>query len=77
MASKQPPIQILNCRECDDMLRVLEEMPRTCFCGKSAARFTGKEFQFSGPCRALLIDIEEYDGSAPGKTSKWTVANGR
>jgi hypothetical protein len=73
---KQPPIQLLNCRICDDILRVHEEMPRTCLCGKSAARYTGKEFSFTGSCRILIIDIEEYDGAAPGKPRKWTVADG-
>lgn len=70
---KQPPIQLLNCRECEDILRVHEEMPRTCLCGKSAARFSGKAFVFSGPARILLIDTEEYDGAVPGKPSKWTI----
>jgi len=71
---KQPPVHLLNCRQCDDIVRLLEEMPRTCFCGKSAGRFTGKEFVLSGPCRTLLIELEEYDGAAPGKPRKWTVA---
>lgn len=65
------PILLLNCRQCDDIQRLHEEMPRTCLCGKSAGRFDGKSFVCSGPARLFEIAIEEYDGAAPGEDRKW------
>ena len=73
MSKHREPIQLLNCRECDDILRLHEEQPRTCFCGKSAGRFDGKVFVVSGLARLLEISIEEYDRAAPGEDRKWRV----
>lgn len=73
MKSAHPPITLLNCRECEDILRGLEERPRACACGKSAIRFTKTGFVLSGPCRALTIENEEYDGAAPGEKRTFKV----
>ena len=71
--SHRAPIQLFNCRACDDIQAMLEERPRTCFCGKSAARFDGKEYLLSGPVRVIEIEIEEYDRAAPGENRKWRL----
>lgn len=73
MSDHRAPILLLNCRHCEDILRLQEDLSRTCFCGKSAGRFIGKEFVISGPSRMIEIDIEEYDGAAPGEARKWRV----
>jgi len=72
---QRAPIQLFNCRACDDIQAALEEVPRTCFCGKSACRFDGKTktFVVSGPVRIIEIEIEEYDRAAPGEDRKWRL----
>lgn len=71
--SRHEPIVLLNCRECDDILRITEGHARTCECGKSAARFAAGTLLRTGPSRVIEIDIEEYDGAAPGEDRKWRV----
>jgi len=73
VVAPRDPVLLLNCRECDDIQRLMEEQPRTCFCGKSAGRFNGKEFVTSGPSSMIEIPIEEYDGAAPGERKKWSI----
>jgi hypothetical protein len=67
------PIQILNCPVCEDFFRLQESLPRSCLCGKSAGRFTGKGFVLSGPARIVEIEIEEYDGAIPGEDRSWRL----
>ena len=69
----QPPILLLNCRVCDDIVRVHEDSPRICFCGQSAAKFVDGEFVHTGTSRVIEIELEEYDGAAPGEPRRWTV----
>lgn len=73
--SERSPIQLFNCRACDDIQAALEEQARTCFCGKSACRYDAKAkvFVVSGSARLLEIPIEEYDRAAPGEDRKWRV----
>jgi len=66
-------ILLLNCRSCDDILRLDEEHPRPCLCGASAARFIGGSFVLSGPARLLSISFEDYDGAAKGIPKRWEV----
>jgi len=73
VSKHREPILLLNCRQCDDIQRLHEEMPRTCLCGKSAGRFTLAGFVCSGPARILEISIEEYDGAGPGENRRWRV----
>jgi hypothetical protein len=64
-------ILLLNCRSCDDILRVDEHHPRVCMCGKSTARRVHDDWICSGPSRLLSITFEEYDGAAPGIYRRW------
>lgn len=66
-------ILLLNCRSCDDILRLDEDRPRPCSCGGSAARFVKGEWMLSGNARLLKIDFEEYDGAAKGLRRVWEV----
>jgi hypothetical protein len=66
-------ILLLNCRVCDDILRVDEDYPRPCQCGKSGARYVKGEWILSGPSRFLLIPFEQYDGAVKGLPRVWQV----
>lgn len=66
-------ILLLNCRSCDDILRMDEEFQRPCMCGKSTARFVSGKWMVSGPTRMISISFEQYDGAAPGLSRTWMV----
>ena len=66
-------ILLLNCRSCDDILRLDEERGRACLCGMSAARFVAGKWMVSGNARLLKIDFEQYDGAAKGLKRTWEV----
>ena len=64
---------LLNCRVCDDILRAHDDMPRSCLCGASRTETVNEELRFIGHCRVLEIEVEQYDGAAPGQDRTWRV----
>ncbi len=64
----------MNCRSCDDILRLDEDhAPRPCLCGKATARFVSDGWILAGSARLMRIAFEEYDGAAPGMQRRWEL----
>lgn len=72
-AKRAEGILLLNCRSCDDILRLDEDRPRPCMCGASCGRFSRGAWVLSGPSRILRITFEEYDGAIKGLPRRWEV----
>jgi len=66
-------ILLLNCRTCDDILRLDEDHVRACLCGGATARFVKGAWVLSGNSRLLSIPFEQYDGAAKGLLRTWKV----
>jgi hypothetical protein len=71
--SQQGGIILLNCTSCDDILRLDEDQPRPCLCGKATARLVSGKWLTSGPSRLLRISFEDYDGAVRGLARTWRV----
>jgi hypothetical protein len=71
--SSETGILLLNCKSCDDILRLDEDHPRPCLCGASSARFVQKNWMLSGPARLMRISFEDYDGAIPGLALTWEL----
>lgn len=68
---KRPGILLLNCKSCDDIVRV-DDLSRPCHCGKSSVRFDAQGTpELSGQGRLMTIPFEDYDGAIPGETKTW------
>jgi hypothetical protein len=66
---------LLNCTECDDILRLDEAVKRSCMCKKSTATYDARgKIMTEGPVRLISITYEDYDSAAPGEAKKWRVA---
>lgn len=69
--SRSQSILLLNCRNCDDILRLNDDVARSCLCGQSKATIEDGEVVTTGPSRIFEIDYEQYDGAAPGENKIW------
>jgi len=74
---KPPPLLLLNCRQCDDILKLVDTGTRACECARSSGTLRAGVAQTEGPCRVLAIDWEQYDGAAPRQPRTWCVADER
>lgn len=64
---------MLNCLNCDDVLRLVEA-ERKCECGKSSGSCSARgAIATSGPVRVLQIPWEHYDRARPGEDQSWFV----
>jgi hypothetical protein len=65
---------LLNCRACDDVVKLVEKS-RSCECGKSSGLLNGVGglYWLIGPCRALAITWEAYDGITEGESRPFIV----
>ena len=67
-------ICLLNCRSCEDILRLTEKR-RTCECGKSTGNMVkvkggGEEPHIDGTyARILAMQFEDYDRLVPGEVA--------
>lgn len=62
-------MKLLNCRECHDILLILDTM-RECRCKKSSARYINDiKVLYKGPCRILGIANSAYVKSLKEKTT--------
>ncbi len=65
---------LLNCRDCDDILRLEDGLRRPCMCGHSTAAFDSRgKVMVSGNARLIEISYEDYDSAAPGEPKRWKV----
>ncbi len=70
--SRETSILLLNCKSCDDILRLEEDHLRPCLCGQSTARPDARgQWIVAGPARLMSIPFEEYDGAIKGAPRKW------
>lgn len=66
---------LLNCRNCDDVLRLGPHV-RRCDCGQTSGHLDGTRIPpiVEGfHARVLKIDWEQYDSAVPGETRRWQV----
>ncbi len=71
---KSSSMKLLNCRRCDDVVKLIEDRPRSCECAacRGSLSETGG-VRVTGPARVLEIDYESYDGIAEGEQRPFTV----
>ncbi len=59
---KRPPMRLLNCTRCDDVLQLVTQV-RFCECGQTQGNVTDESGAWvTGPARVLTIEWESYDG---------------
>jgi len=63
---------LLNCRRCDDVLKLTELRQRVCECGQTHGIMVGDQADTNGG-RLIELSWEEYDLAAPGETLKCRV----
>lgn len=73
---KPPPLLLMNCRQCDDVLKLVGRI-RVCECASSSGRESDGQALTDGPCRVLAIDWEQYDGAVPREPRTWFVTDDR
>lgn len=73
---KPPPLLLMNCRQCDDVQKVIDTL-RCCECARSSGQLVNGEAITEGPCRVLAIDWEQYDGAAPREPRTFIVTDDR
>jgi hypothetical protein len=66
---KRPPMRLLNCTRCDDVLQLVDK-GRFCECGQSHGVANDAGVSVTGPARVLTIEWESYDGLTEGTTGE-------
>jgi hypothetical protein len=70
-------ILLLNCLDCDDIVRALDNgAERFCMCKKASIALKPSDGSLrvtTGPARVLAIPYEEYDGAVPDEYKRWYV----
>lgn len=70
-------LKLLNCRRCDDVVKLVEGKERSCECGATRGRLATQASRervlVSGAERVLEIPWEAYDGIAEGETRAFGV----
>lgn len=72
MRMTNPAMYLLNCRACDDVVKLIEK-ERSCECGRSKGVSTPLLTATTGPARTLVIAWEAYDGITEGESRPFTV----
>jgi hypothetical protein len=75
--SESLTMKLLNCRRCDDVVKLVEGKSRSCECGATTgsiqAAAGAERVQLSGAGRVLEISWEAYDGIAEGEVRTFGV----
>lgn len=76
-------MKLLNCRRCDDVVKLVEDKERSCECGavrgkiqpelKRGGVIYAERILISGPERVLEIPWEAYDGITAGEMRYFSV----
>lgn len=67
-------MKLLNCKRCDDVVKLVDIRTRTCECGAASGKLEGDErATVTGPARVFVIRWEDYDGAMPGERKAWSV----
>ena len=70
---RAPPMKLLNCRHCDDVVKLVEK-ERSCECGHARGSVSDSgAVTVSGSGRVLAISWEAYDGIEEGEARTFTV----
>ncbi len=82
-APAHPTMKLLNCRRCDDVVKLVENKERSCECGSTRGKLqpevtrNGTVFAervlITGAERVLEISWEAYDGIAEGEVRDFGI----
>lgn len=77
MAATAPTMKLMNCRRCDDVVKLVEGKTRVCECGATQgsiqASTVPERVLVWGAGRVLEISWEAYDGIAEGEVRTFGV----
>jgi hypothetical protein len=69
-------VKLLNCKNCDDVLKLTDFRTRTCECGACTGTVDAKETAATtGPARVFDLPWSEYDQAADSAWHKWRLAS--
>ncbi len=82
-APAHPTMKLLNCRRCDDVVKLVENKERSCECGATRGKLQpeikrndviyAERVLVTGAERVLEISWEAYDGIVDGETRMFGV----
>ena len=82
-ARARSTMKLLNCRRCDDVVKLVSDKERSCECGlakgkiiaetERAGHIYAERIQLTGSARVLEISWEAYDGIAEGEQRDFGV----
>ena len=74
MKASNSTMKLLNCRRCDDIVKLIEDKYRSCECGAcQGVTLENGRVLVAGPARVLEIGWEAYDGIAEGEVKLFGV----
>lgn len=67
-------MKLLNCKKCDDLVKLTDLRTRTCECGACTGMVDKRETPtVTGPARVFEIPWNEYDQAAAGEWQRWRL----
>lgn len=67
-------MKLLNCKRCDDVVKLVDNKTRSCECGLSSGRVDKQDIpDVTGPARVIELPWQEYDQASDGAWYRWRM----
>lgn len=63
---------LLNCKKCDDVVKLVDQL-RRCECGHSSGQLLHEQPVLTGSARLVELPWTEYDNASAGDWQRWRI----
>ncbi len=72
MTPLRAAMHLLNCKRCDDVVKLVDKL-RRCECGQASGQLLNGTPMLTGAARLLEIPWPDYDNASAGEWQQWRL----